>query len=85
MLLHRAAPKAATFPLRLSIAVSLERARAAVRDMMALATPRLPEHYGRLLGALARVVVPLRPGRSPPPEVEIKMSPYPYKKPASAA
>lgn len=85
MLLHRAAPKAATSPLRLSFVVALERVREAVRDMMALDTPRLPERYGRLLGALARVVVPLRPGRSNPREVRIKMSPYPCKKPRSAA
>jgi hypothetical protein len=79
MLLHRAAAQAGKEPLHLSFTAALERIREAVRDMMAMATPRLPERYAPLLSNLARVVVPRRPGRSNRREVKIKMSSYPCK------
>lgn len=78
-----AAPRAATsHPLparRLSFIHALERMREAVRDMMQAATRRLFECFEHLLDAIARVVVPLRPGRSHPRAVKRKMSNYPCK------
>ena len=64
---------------RLSFVHTLERIREAVRDMMQAATRRLAERYDQLLTAVARVVVPLRPGRTYPRAVKRKMSNYPLK------
>ena len=85
VLLLRAGARAGRCPRRLGFTVALDRVREAVRDMMALATPRLPERYGRLLAALGRVVVPKRPGRASPREVKIKMSQYPCKQTRTCA
>jgi hypothetical protein len=79
MLIHRAAQAAGVDARRPSFVAALERIREAVRDMMALATLRLPDRYARLLASLLWAVVPERPGRSNPREVKIKMSPYPCK------
>ncbi len=70
---------------RLSFVHALERVREAVRDMMQIATQRLAERYENLLDAIARVVVPLRPGRSYPRAVKRKMSSYPVKPPPAHA
>jgi hypothetical protein len=64
---------------------SSERVREAVRDMMQMATMRLIERYEYLLDAIARVVVPLRPGRRNPRGVKRKMSNYPLKPPPAHA
>jgi hypothetical protein len=69
-------------PRRVSFTAALERIREAVRDMMQAAALRLLERYHRLLAAITRVLVPLRPGRTNPREVKIKMSNYPLKRPA---
>ena len=63
-------------PHRLSFTAALARIREATRDMMQAATYRLLERYARLLAAIARALVPARPGRSHPREVKIKMSGY---------
>jgi len=70
---------------RLSFVHALERVREAVRDMMQMATMRLIERYEHLLDAIARVVVPLRPGRRNPRGVKRKMSNYPLKPPPAHA
>ncbi len=67
-------------PLRLSFIAALERLREAVRDMMRLPPYRLQDRYADLLRAVARVRVPLRPGRSCPRAVRIKMSNYPLNR-----
>jgi hypothetical protein len=69
-------------PRRVSFTTALERIREAVRDMMQLSALRLIERYHQLLAAISRVLVPLRPNRSNPREVKIKMSNYPLKRPA---
>jgi hypothetical protein len=63
---------------------ALERLREAVRDMIQLATHRLIDHYDQLLTAIARFVVPLRPGRRYLRAVKVKMSSYPLKPPPGA-
>ena len=70
-------------PRRLSFTGALERIREAVRDMMWLATPRLVERFARLLCAVARATVPLRPGRKHPRAVKVKMSKYTVKRRAA--
>ena len=80
--IERAAARAQCPPRRVSFTAALERIREAVRDMMQAAALRLAERYNRLLAALTRVLVPLRPGRTNPREVKIKMSKYPLKRPA---
>jgi len=70
---------------RLSFIAALHQFRDGVRDMMLLPTWRLIDHYGRLLRAIASVVVPLRPGREFPRAVKIKMSGYPLKRAAKPA
>ena len=67
-------------PRRVSFTSALERIREAVRDMMQAATSRLMQRYARLLIAITRVLVPLRPGRTNPREVKVKMSGYPLKR-----
>jgi len=83
-----AAPRAQTKhpqpALRLSFVHALERIREATRDMMQAATIRLVERYEHLLDAIARVVVPLRPGRQYARAVKRKMSNYPLKAPPGA-
>ena len=78
-----AAPRAETDqPLparRLSFTHALERFREGVRDMMQAATVRLAERFDNLLEAIARLVVPLRPGRRFPRAVKRKLSNYPVK------
>ena len=69
-------------PRRVSFTAALERIREAVRDMMQAAALRLAARYHRLLAAIARILVPPRPGRTNPREVKIKMSNYPLKRPA---
>jgi hypothetical protein len=85
VLLATAASPLGLSPLRLSFVSALERVREAIRDRMALPTLRLPERYQRLLAALGSVAVPLRPGRSCPRAVKVKMSSYPCKKTRRAA
>lgn len=79
MLLHRAATQAGVPELRLSFVAGLERLREAIQAMMVLPTSRLLDRYDRMIQAMALVLVPLRPGRSNPREVKIKMSAYPCK------
>jgi hypothetical protein len=69
-------------PRRVSFTTALERIREAVRDMMQASALRLAERYHELLTAIGRVRVPLRPSRTNPREVKIKMSNYPLKRPA---
>lgn len=71
-------------PRRVSFTAALERIREAVRDMMQAATLRLAERYHRLLTAITRVLVPLRPDRNNPREVKVKQSRYPVKRPVPA-
>ena len=70
--------------LRVSFIHALERLREATRDMMQAATTRLVERYEHLLDAIARILVPLRPGRHYPRAVKRKMSNYPLKAAARA-
>lgn len=85
VLIHRAGSRADVDPRRLSFVAGLERIREAIQAMMVLPTPRLIERYERLLKAIALVRVPLRPGRSNPREVKIKVSSYPCKMTRRAA
>jgi len=71
-------------PRRVSFTTALERIREAVRDMMQADTLRLAERYHRLLAAITRVLVPLRPDRTNPREVKITRSRYPVKRVAPA-
>ena len=64
----------------MSFTSATERVREATYDMMRLPTRRLPARYEQMLIAIARVVVPKRPGRSFPRAVKIKMSCYPLKR-----
>lgn len=70
---------------RLSFVHALERVREAVCGMMQMATMWLMERYEQLLDAIARVVVPWRPGRKYPRAVKRKMSNYPVKPPPAHA
>lgn len=79
VLLARAAAASHLPPARLSFTGALHRLREAVRDMMQAPATRLIERYARLLAAVARAVVPLRPGRQFPRAVKVKMSKYPVK------
>jgi hypothetical protein len=63
-----------------SFTAAVERVREATYEMMRLPTARLPQRYEQMLAAIARVVVPKRPGRSFPRAVKIKMSCYPLKR-----
>jgi len=72
-------------PRRLSFVHALVRFREAARDMMRAAPLRLLERYEQLLVAIARVVVPLRPGRQYPRAVKRRLSNYPLKPPCAGA
>ena len=85
ILIHRAAARAGVDPLRVSFVAALERVREAVTAMMVLPTLRLIDRYERMIEAIALILVPLRPGRSVPREVKIKVSSYPCKKTRRAA
>ena len=85
ILMAMAAPRATadTAPLppkRLSFTYCLSRIGDAVPDMMRAPTHRLVDRFEQLLWALARVVVPPRPGRSYPRAVKRKASNYPVKR-----
>lgn len=84
LLMAQAAEAADEHPHRISFSMALARIREAVRDMMLAATRRLPERFARLLAAIARALVPRRPGRSAPRAVKIKMSGYPLRRDAMA-
>jgi hypothetical protein len=60
-----------------SFTSALERIREATHEMMRLPTSRLGARHDRMLAAIARVLVPKRPGRRFPRAVKIKMSCYP--------
>jgi len=64
---------------RLSFTAALERTREAIQDMGRMPTRQLPARYEQLLRAVARVIVPERPGRTFPRAVKIKMSKFPLK------
>ena len=72
-------------PARLGFTAALHQLRDGVRDMLGMASQRLLEYYRRMLCTIASAVVPLRPGRSYPRAVKIKMSGYPRKRAAPAA
>ncbi len=65
---------------RVSFTAATERVREATYEMMRLPTTRLAGRYKRMLIAIARVVVPRRPGRRFPRAVKIKMSNYPLRR-----
>ncbi|HUW55803.1 MAG TPA: IS4 family transposase [Planctomycetota bacterium] len=65
---------------RVSFTSALERIREATYEMMRLPMARLAARHERMLMAIARVLVPKRPGRSFPRAVKIKMSSYPLKR-----
>ena len=67
-------------PRRVNFTSATERVREATFEMMRLPTTRLAERYEQMLAAIARVVVPKRPGRSFPRAVKIKMSCCPLKR-----
>lgn len=61
-------------PRRLSFIGAVERTRDALTEMLRLPTSYLAERYERLLHAVGRGQVPLRPGRRYPRAVKVKMS-----------
>lgn len=65
---------------RLSFVGALERLRDALTEMLRLPTSYLPERYERLLHAIGRGHVPLRPGRRYPRAVRVKMSNFRCKR-----
>jgi hypothetical protein len=67
-------------PTRLSFTGALHQLRDAVHDMMLIPTWRLVDQYKQLLRTIAAAVIPLRPGRSYPRAVKIKMSSYPLNR-----
>lgn len=82
VLIARAAQRKGVPPARISFTAALMRLRDAVRDMMQLPGTRLLERYARLVAAVGRALVPLRPGRRHPRAVKVKMSKYPVKRAA---
>lgn len=78
--IHEAARRKDLYPQRVSFTSATERVREATYEMMRLPTARLPGRYKEMLAAIARRLVPKRPGRSFPREVKIKMSCYPLKR-----
>ena len=87
--LHRiageAADEAGVCPRRISFVGTLERVREAIWDMARLDVRQLPRRYRRMLCAIGRTRVPLRPRRKNPRAVKIKMSQYPLIKRRRAA
>ncbi len=79
-IMHEAAQRKELDPRRVSFTSATERVREATYEMMRLPTARLAGRYGQMLIAIARVVVPKRPGRSFPRAVKVKMSSYPLKR-----
>jgi hypothetical protein len=67
-------------PRHIGFTAALGRTREATYLMMRLPTPRLREQYTFMLRAIARAVIPERPGRLHQRAVKIKMSNYPRKK-----
>jgi hypothetical protein len=65
---------------RLSFTAALERTREAVQDMSRMPARQLPARYEQLIRAVARVLVPERPGRDVPRVVKIKASKYRVKR-----
>ena len=78
--MHEAARRKELDARRVSFTAAAERVREATYEMMRLPTARLAQRYEQMLAAIARVVVPKRPGRSFPRAVKIKMSCYPLKR-----
>ncbi|MHC4199905.1 MAG: IS4 family transposase [Planctomycetota bacterium] len=78
--MHEAARRKELDPRRVSFTSATERVREATYEMMRLPTARLAGRYEKMLAAIARVVVPKRPGRRCPRAVKIKMSCYPLKR-----
>jgi hypothetical protein len=64
---------------RVSFTAALERTREAVQDMSRMPAQQLSARYAQMLRAIARVIVPERPGRTFPRAVKIKMSKFPLK------
>ncbi len=64
---------------RLSFTAALERTREAVQNVSRMPTRQLPARYEEMLRAVARAVVPERPGRNELRVVKIKMSKYRLK------
>lgn len=67
-------------PLRISFTAALDRTQEATYLMMRLPTARLRSEYEEVLRAIARAIVPKRPGRKYQRAVKIKMSCYARKK-----
>lgn len=78
--IHEAARRKELDPRRVSFTSATERVREATYEMMRLPTTQLAARYEQMLTAIARVVVPKRPGRRFPRAVKIKMSNYPLKR-----
>lgn len=78
--MHEAAQRKELDARRVSFTSATERVREATYEMMRLPTVRLAARYEQMLAAIARVVVPKRPGRRFPRAVKIKMSCYPLKR-----
>ena len=78
--MHEAARRKELDARRVSFTSATERVREATYEMMRLPTARLSARYEQMLAAIARVVVPKRPGRRFPRAVKIKMSCYPLKR-----
>jgi hypothetical protein len=78
--IHEAARRKELDPRRVSFTSATERVREATYEMMRLPTTQLAGRYEQMLTAIARVVVPKRPGRHFPRAVKIKMSNYPLKR-----
>jgi len=78
--MHEAARRKELDARRVSFTSATERVREATYEMMRLPTARLAGRYEQMLAAIARVVVPKRPGRRFPRAVKIKMSCYPLKR-----
>ena len=78
--MHEAARRKELDPRRVSFPSATERVREATYEMLRLPTARLSARYEQMLTAIARVVVPKRPGRRFPRAVKIKMSNYPLKR-----
>jgi hypothetical protein len=78
--MHEAARRKELDARRVSFTSATERIRESTYEMMRLPTARLAARYEQMLIAIARVLVPKRPGRRFPRAVKIKMSCYPLKR-----